>query len=145
MKIPTPSFFEGYGTTGLAVVLSNAFIGITMNIVYRYADALIKTIAGSLTAIALLVLSSFLFSGRSDVSVYVGATVMLCATYLYFTVGIMETSILHLSARSVPQNAPALGEIILKAKREKDDAILEVDDDIKSSETEKLLLKKETV
>jgi Nucleotide-sugar transporter len=86
----SPSFFEGYGPAAMAVVTSNALIGITMNIVYKYADALVKTIATSLAAIVLLVLSAMFFGARASLMVFVGGGVLIAGTYLYFALGIME-------------------------------------------------------
>eukprot|EP00173_Palmaria_palmata_P001044 Plantae.Rhodophyta-Palmaria_palmata.ctg1548.p2 GENE.Plantae.Rhodophyta-Palmaria_palmata.ctg1548~~Plantae.Rhodophyta-Palmaria_palmata.ctg1548.p2 ORF type:complete len:237 (+),score=38.89 Plantae.Rhodophyta-Palmaria_palmata.ctg1548:66-713(+) len=89
----TPALFEGYGTAAMCVVASNALIGITMNIVYKYADALVKTISSSLTAIILLVLSAMFFGGRADLMVFVGGSVLVAGTYLYFALGIMESKL----------------------------------------------------
>lgn len=95
----TPSFFEGYSPAAIAVVTSNAFIGIAMNLVYKYADALVKTIASSLTAIVLLVMSVFFFDGRGDLMVFVGGGVLLIGTYLYFAVGVVEARLADVLAK----------------------------------------------
>lgn len=89
----TPALFEGYGAAAMCVVVSNALIGITMNIVYKYADALVKTISSSLTAIILLVLSAVFFGGRANLMVFVGGSVLVAGTYLYFALGIMESKL----------------------------------------------------
>jgi Nucleotide-sugar transporter len=89
----SPAFFEGYGPAAMAVVLSNALIGITMNIVYKYSDALVKTIATSLTAVILLVLSAVFFGARANAMVFVGGAVLIAGTYLYFAMGLMEARI----------------------------------------------------
>lgn len=96
-----PSFFQGYGPAAMAVVTSNALIGITMNIVYRYADALVKTIATSMTSIVLLVLSAMFFGGSANLMVFVGGSVLISGTYLYFAVGLMEAKL-----EKIPEKAP---------------------------------------
>lgn len=105
----TPAFFQGYGPAAMAVVTSNALIGITMNIVYRYADALVKTIATSMTSIILLVLSAFFFAGRTNIMVFVGGVVLVSSTYLYFTVGLLEGQLADL-IESAPSVKPELSE-----------------------------------
>lgn len=86
----TPPFLYGYSMAALGVVTSNAFIGIAINLVYKYADALVKNIATSTTTVVLVLLSAFFFGGRSDLMVFVGAAVVLLATFLYFAVGRVE-------------------------------------------------------
>jgi hypothetical protein len=113
----TPSFFEGYGLAAMAVVSSNALIGITMNIVYRYADALVKTIATSITSIILLVLSSFFFGGRANIMVYIGGAVLVSGTYLYFAVGLMESRIEELSKDGASANRKAVAKIELSSSK----------------------------
>lgn len=94
----SPSFFQGYSPAAMAVVTSNALIGISMNLVYKYADALVKTIASSLTAVVLLIISALLFGGRSDLMVFVGGGVLLIGTYLYFAVGVIESRLAEVEA-----------------------------------------------
>jgi solute carrier family 35 (UDP-sugar transporter), member A1/2/3 len=83
-------FFEGYGLAATAVVTSNALIGLCMNVVYRYADALVKTIATSVASIAMLALSAVCFGGRADALVFVGGAILASASYVYFEVERME-------------------------------------------------------
>lgn len=86
----TPSFFQGYTIVAMLVVTSNAFIGIAMNAVYKYADALIKNLATTTTTVILLVISAWFFGGRSDVMVFIGASVVVAGTFLYFLLGSSE-------------------------------------------------------
>lgn len=87
----TPSFFQGYNLVAMLVVTSNAFIGIAMNAVYKYADALVKNVATTTTTVILLVLSAWFFAGRGDLMVFIGASVVVAGTFLYFLLGSSES------------------------------------------------------
>lgn len=84
------SFWEGYTGMGVVVVVSNAFMGIAMNAVYKYADAVVKNIATTTTTVVLLAVSAAAFDGRKDVMVFGGSGVVLVGTLLYFGIGRME-------------------------------------------------------
>lgn len=86
----TPAFFQGYGLAALGVVTSNAFIGIAINAVYKYADALVKNISTTTTTVILLIISAMIFAGRNDIMVFIGTVVVICGTFLYFLLGISE-------------------------------------------------------
>lgn len=86
----SPGFFDGYGVGAMLVVSCNAFMGIAINIVYKYADALVKNIATTSTTVVLLIISGWFFEGRADVMVFVGAGVVLLGTFLYFVLGLEE-------------------------------------------------------
>lgn len=87
-----PEFWEGYGWAGAGVVVSNAFMGLAINAVYKYADAVVKNIATTSTTVVLLVLSGAVFDGRADVTVFLGASVVVLSTYLYFSIGAQEAA-----------------------------------------------------
>merc|ERR1712046_541609 len=67
--IPNPSsaqaklgFFDGFDNPlAIAVVMANALIGLAVNAVYKYADAITKCIAADITAVLLCIISSFAF------------------------------------------------------------------------------------
>lgn len=86
----SPAFFEGYGAAAVLVVVSNAWMGIAINIVYKYADAVVKNLATTTTTAVLLVMSAMWFGGRGGGMVFVGAFVVMAGTYLYFAIGRME-------------------------------------------------------
>lgn len=90
----TPAFWEGYGTAAVLVVLSNALMGIAINVVYKYADAVVKNFATTTTTVFLLVASALWFGGRADAMVVVGAFVVAAGTFLYFAVGAVEDELL---------------------------------------------------
>lgn len=87
----TPAFFQGYNMIAMCVVISNAFMGIAMNIVYKYADALVKNIATTTTTVVLLILSAMFFQGRSNLMVFIGGSIVVIGTFLYFYTGITES------------------------------------------------------
>lgn len=86
----TPAFFQGYGLAAMGVVTSNAFMGIAINAVYKYADALVKNISTTTTTVILLIISAMIFAGRNDIMVFIGTVVVICGTFLYFLLGMSE-------------------------------------------------------
>lgn len=100
----TPSFFEGYNLIAMSVVTSNAFIGIAMNAVYKYADALVKNVATTTTTVVLLVVSAFFFAGRGGVMVFVGTSVVIVGTFLYFLLGSSEARLAELKRKLEPED-----------------------------------------
>lgn len=65
-------FFEGYDLLAIGVVCSNALIGIVITAVYKYADAVVKCIASDITAVLLIILSSFFFGLHSSLTMWCG-------------------------------------------------------------------------
>eukprot|EP00178_Gracilaria_changii_P014133 TRINITY_DN40119_c0_g1_i1.p2 TRINITY_DN40119_c0_g1~~TRINITY_DN40119_c0_g1_i1.p2 ORF type:complete len:392 (+),score=65.87 TRINITY_DN40119_c0_g1_i1:402-1577(+) len=86
----TPAFFEGYNAMAVAVVCSNAFMGVAMNVVYKYADAVVKNIATSTTTVLLVIISAVFFGGRDNMMVFLGGGIVVMGTYLYFAIGVSE-------------------------------------------------------
>ena len=78
-----PGFFQGYWGIGIVVILLNAVIGIVVTAVYKYADALVKTLASAITTIAVLFVSAALFHSPLTVSIVLGSTVVVLATAMY--------------------------------------------------------------
>lgn len=92
-------FWEGYAGMGIAVVVSNAFMGIAVNAVYKYADAVVKNIATTATTVVLLAVSAVAFGGRKDVMLLVGGGVVVLGTLLYFGIGRVEERLEELEER----------------------------------------------
>lgn len=92
-------FWEGYTGIGAVVVVSNAFMGIAMNAVYKYADAVVKNIATTTTTVVLLAVSAVAFEGRKDVMVFIGGGVVFVGTFLYFGIGKMEERLAELQKK----------------------------------------------
>lgn len=76
-------FFEGYDFLAIGVVCSNALIGIVITAVYKYADAVVKCIASDITAVLLIILSSFFFGLRSSLTMWCGVFTVTFAVHLY--------------------------------------------------------------
>lgn len=93
--IPNPNsnqaalgFFDGYSSPlPIAVVASNALIGLAITAVYKYADAVTKCIAQDITAVILCIISSFFFGLRATVVTWCGVFVVTFSVYLYMEAG----------------------------------------------------------
>jgi len=81
------SFFYGYDHYGVIVLLIlESFCGITISMIYKYGDALLKTFAQPISA-AILVCISYLFFGMPlDISKASSAGVVVVSSLLYLKV-----------------------------------------------------------
>jgi hypothetical protein len=80
------SFFKGLGTpSALLCLLCNSLIGIAVTAVYKYADAVVKTLAGAFSTSVLFFVSAFFFGVPVNVVVVAGCVCIFTATYLYVT------------------------------------------------------------
>ncbi|KAJ3106026.1 hypothetical protein HDU97_007210 [Phlyctochytrium planicorne] len=77
-------FFDGYDNIAIMVVFLNCVIGLVITAVYKYADAVIKTIAQTISTGILLVLSAFLFGSHFGVLQFAGVMIIFLSVYLYF-------------------------------------------------------------
>ncbi|KAJ3095452.1 hypothetical protein HDU97_006908 [Phlyctochytrium planicorne] len=77
-------FFEGYDSIAIMVVFFNCIIGLVITAVYKYADAVIKTMAQTISTGILLVLSAFLFSSPLGVLQGCGVAIIFISVYQYF-------------------------------------------------------------
>ena len=77
-------FFEGYNLPALAVVLCNSILGIVITVVYKYADAIIKTFSSACATGALLFLNWSLFDQPTNLTASLGAVVIFISSYIYF-------------------------------------------------------------
>ncbi|KAJ3093250.1 hypothetical protein HDU96_002455 [Phlyctochytrium bullatum] len=80
----TPSLFEGYNAIAITVVLCNSLIGIAITYVYKYADAIVKTIAQTISTAILLVLSAVFFGAQLGMMQCAGVMIVFVSTYFYF-------------------------------------------------------------
>jgi len=81
----TPNFFEGYTSVGaIGVLVGNSLIGLAVTAVYKYADAIIKTLASAITTVVLLFFSSLYFSFNLNVTNFFGSFIVIIATIMYF-------------------------------------------------------------
>lgn len=90
LAMPNPNnksdigFFEGYDNVlAIGVVLSNALIGLVITAVYKYADAVVKCIASDVTAVLLIIISTFFFNLHSTLTLWCGVFTVVFAVHLY--------------------------------------------------------------
>merc|ERR1712039_65597 len=77
-------FFDGYDNVlAIGVVFCNAMIGLAITAVYKYADAVVKCFSSDITAVVLMVISSFFFGLKSSVTMWCGVFVVTFAVHLY--------------------------------------------------------------
>jgi hypothetical protein len=87
-QMPNPystshSFFDGYDRfTAVATIVCNAFLGLAITAVYKYADAVTKTMATDATSVILVVVSVIFFDFSGRFFVWVGTAITLTAIHL---------------------------------------------------------------
>ncbi|KAJ3105280.1 hypothetical protein HDU97_008303 [Phlyctochytrium planicorne] len=88
----SPAFFEGYDRIAMMVVLCNCVIGLVITAVYKYADAVIKTMAQTVSTGILIFLSALLFSTPLGFLQVCGVLVIFVTSYLYFVTSLSPLS-----------------------------------------------------
>jgi hypothetical protein len=91
MLIPNPNssqrdigFFDGYDNfLAVGVVIANAMIGLAITAVYKYADAVVKCFASDITAVLLIIISTFFFALKATITMWCGVFVVAFAVHLY--------------------------------------------------------------
>ena len=84
-------FFEGYDSTpAKLVVLFNAFIGLAISFVFKYADAVVKTFATASTTVLLVIFSTVYLHQKTSIVAWCGVGVVITATYLYSKLKVIE-------------------------------------------------------
>ncbi|XP_067408484.1 UDP-galactose translocator [Emydura macquarii macquarii] len=76
-------FFHGYGPLVWGVILNQAFGGLLVAVVVKYADNILKGFATSLSIVASTVASVHLFGFRLDPPFALGASMVIGAVYMY--------------------------------------------------------------
>eukprot|EP00002_Diphylleia_rotans_P009995 TRINITY_DN20382_c0_g1_i1.p1 TRINITY_DN20382_c0_g1~~TRINITY_DN20382_c0_g1_i1.p1 ORF type:complete len:403 (+),score=87.46 TRINITY_DN20382_c0_g1_i1:66-1274(+) len=84
---PGYTFFQGYNFSTFIVVLMNSVVGVVITAVYKYADAITKTIAYAFTTCLLLMISSVFYGMEMNISIVCGCLVVYVSTYIYFVNG----------------------------------------------------------
>ena len=79
-------FFDNFTPTAILIVLCNSCLGIAVTFVYKYADAITKTLAQSVNICALLFFGPYIFGTTIGVVEVCGVFVVCCATYIYVKV-----------------------------------------------------------
>ncbi|KJE94810.1 solute carrier family 35 member 2 [Capsaspora owczarzaki ATCC 30864] len=76
-------FFQGYTTVVWLVILMQAFGGLLVAVVVKYADNILKGFATSVSIVVSSIISIFLFGFHPHMAWNVGAGFVLLSTYLY--------------------------------------------------------------
>lgn len=77
------SYFAGYTPAVLGVIACNSLLGLAITVVYKYADAIIKTFASATGTGVLLVVNTMLFATPASLSAFLGVAVVFIASYIY--------------------------------------------------------------
>jgi hypothetical protein len=78
-------FFEGYSILAIAVVFSNSILGLVITVVYKYADAIIKTFSSACATGVLLFFNWQFFGLPTNLVTGLGAAIIFIASYIYFS------------------------------------------------------------
>ena len=81
-------FFEGYTWLAVALVIWQAFHGLAVTLVYKYADAIVKNFANSSVMAILVVLSVYFFNLTSNLDSWLGVMSVLVTTWVYMNIAI---------------------------------------------------------
>eukprot|EP00126_Sphaerothecum_destruens_P008435 Sdes_comp20211_c0_seq1m13557 len=76
-------FFYGYHSIVWFVIANQAFGGLVVAVVVKYADNILKGFATSVSIILSSVLSIYLFSWSPSLQFVFGASLVICAVYMY--------------------------------------------------------------
>ncbi|KAJ3097701.1 hypothetical protein HDU96_000290 [Phlyctochytrium bullatum] len=108
----TPGFFEGYDRTALVLLICNSLMGLIITSVYKYADAIVKSIAHTVSTALLLIISATFFNAKLGLSQMMGVAVVFLSTYFYFIAP--RYSIRHNNGPDSAYHAPAYSERVSK-------------------------------
>lgn len=81
-------FFEGYTALAMLLVLFQAFHGLAVALVYKYADAIVKNFANSSVMAILIVISYEYFSLQTTLHSWLGIVIVLTTTYCYMNIAL---------------------------------------------------------
>jgi len=84
------SFFEGYNGLALLLVLFQAFHGIAVGFVYKYADAIVKNFAASSVVALLFIVSWYFFGAVTNTHSWLGIVIVLTTTYCYMNIALRQ-------------------------------------------------------
>jgi hypothetical protein len=78
-----PRFFEGYSALSVCVIIVNACFGVVVTAVYKYSNAIIKTLASAVTTVVLTVISMLFFGLHVTIVSGAGCVSVMLAVMLY--------------------------------------------------------------
>ena len=106
-------FFEGYTLLASLLVLFQAFHGLAVALVYKYADAIVKNFANS-SVMAILIIVSYVYFGlETTLHSWLGIVIILTTTYCYMNIALrLKTETFSTSSESTvqPEKAHLLEE-----------------------------------
>jgi UDP-sugar transporter A1/2/3 len=88
----TGGFFGGYNLLGLVLILFQAFHGLAVTLVYKYADAIIKNFANSAVMAILVVISAHFLGAPTTLHSWLGVSGVLVTTYAYMNIALKMPS-----------------------------------------------------
>jgi hypothetical protein len=89
VRSPQTNFFEGMLSTWAVVIITlNAVMGLVINAVYKYSNAVVKTVASCFAMAILVFLSAWIFGAPFTIHTVSGALVVMVATYIYMIIAV---------------------------------------------------------
>ena len=86
---PTPMYpLCAQPVTPCLLSAPQAFHGLAVTLVYKYADAIVKNFAGSAVMAILVVVSSYYFHLHTTLLTWVGVGMVLVITWCYMTIAL---------------------------------------------------------
>jgi hypothetical protein len=86
-RFPSKALFLGMDNSPAIIILClNALLGLAINLVYKWANAVVKTVASCVSMAVLVFLSAFLFRAPLTVHTASGSSVVILATYVYMRI-----------------------------------------------------------
>jgi len=86
-------FFEGYTPLAILLVVFQAFHGLAVALVYKYADAIVKNFANSSVMAILIVVSFIYFHLQTTLHSWLGIVIVLATTYCYMNIALRLPSL----------------------------------------------------
>ena len=121
---PRISFFSGYSFLSVLLIISQAFQGLAVTFVLKYADAIVKNFAGTAVMAILTIVSSFLFDFHATRITWLGVAIVLFTTYTYMTIATKlpkeateASGILKETAKTDVESPSSSGEASLARER----------------------------
>ena len=81
-------FFYGYSLLAIFLVVFQAFHGLAVTLVYKYADAIVKNFANSAVMAILVLVSAYAFGATTNLTSYLGVAGVLVTTYAYMNIAL---------------------------------------------------------
>jgi UDP-sugar transporter A1/2/3 len=87
-KKHVPPFFHGYNALAALLVVFQAFHGLAVALVYKYADAIVKNFANSSVMALLIAISYYFFALQTNLHSWLGIVIVLTTTYCYMNIAV---------------------------------------------------------